>query len=265
METKRLKNIAILILLLLNLFLLLLLGYHYLQSRRTQADSAQQLLLLLAAEDIALTDQVDLTQEPLSQLSLARSTATEAAIAAQLLGEEPRADSQGGGIVSYTGQAGSLYFRAGGSFDSAELSLPVQDPAAFAREFCQAFGYEELSLSTDDATLTASARQYISGVPVDKCTVTLTFRGGALTAVSGSHISLDNAQITAPGQLTCATALVRWLDHWRTSGVVCRRVEDIRCIYQLQSSPQSLIPLWQVETDTYTYYVDCATGQVTRG
>lgn len=264
METKRLKNIAILILLLLNLFLLLLLGYHHLQSRRTQEDSARQLLLLLASEDIFLAQEVELDQQPLSQLSLERSTDTEAAIAAFLLGSESKASSQGGGIVSYTGQAGTLYFRAGGGFDSAALSLPVQDPAAFARQFCQAFGYEEVSLSTDETTLTATARQYLQGVSVDRCTVTLTFRGSVLTAVSGSHVTLENARITAQSRLTCTTALVRWLDHWRTSGEVCRRVDEIRCIYRLQSSSQSLIPLWQVDTDTYTYYVDCATGEVSR-
>ena len=47
METRRLKNIAILILLLLNAFLLLLLGYQYLQAEEAARDTREQLSVLL--------------------------------------------------------------------------------------------------------------------------------------------------------------------------------------------------------------------------
>ena len=70
-----------------------------------------------------------------------------------------------------------------------------------------------------------------------------------------------------PGeQLSCATALLRFLDFRAASGVVCSEVREVRCVYELQSNSAALRlhPLWQIDTDTYRYFVDCATGAVTR-
>ena len=123
METRRLKNISILILLMLNIFLLLLLGYQELQARRSQIDAEEQLRDLFAAEQLTLSREVDLSQPPLSPLTLSRQSEEESAIAAFLLGESVEAVSQGGGIYSYTAHAGSIQFRSGGGFDGTELCL----------------------------------------------------------------------------------------------------------------------------------------------
>ena len=66
METRRLKNIAILILLLLNAFLLLLLGYQYLQAEEAARDTREQLSVLFASQELELSAQADLSQSPLS-------------------------------------------------------------------------------------------------------------------------------------------------------------------------------------------------------
>ena len=61
METRRLKNIAILILLLLNAFLLLLLGYQEMQGRRAEREALDRLGTLFATEGLALKmDERDL-------------------------------------------------------------------------------------------------------------------------------------------------------------------------------------------------------------
>ena len=63
--------------------------------------------------------------------------------------------------------------------------------------------------------------------------------------------------------MTTAQALVRFLDYRNAAGVVCSRVAGVRCVYQLQSaSAPRLLPVWEIETDTYVYYVDCETGEV---
>ena len=68
-----------------------------------------------------------------------------------------------------------------------------------------------------------------------------------------------------PG-MTCVTALVRFLDYRNASGVVCSEIRNVRCVYELQSTASSLrlLPAWRIETDTYTYFVDCSSGEVTR-
>lgn len=267
METRRLKNIAILILLLLNIFLLLLLGYQHLQARRSYNKAAEQLQQLFSADQITLSPQADLSQEPLQPMSLTRDTEMESAMAAFLLGSEVPFLSQGGGIHSYTSAGGSIHFRSGGSFDSSELSLPVSNVIGYTQDFFHAFDYIQTDSQLSGSSGTISAVQQINGVPVTDCGVTLVFESGTLTSVSGSHISLENA---APAgydeQLSCITALVRFLDHRRDSGMISRQVDDIFCIYELErtSSVLHLLPVWQIETDTYTYLVDCSDGKITR-
>ncbi len=265
METCRLKNIAILILLLLNAVLLLLLGHQHLQARHSAREADGQLRALYAAGQLALDDSVDLGQQPLTPLALVRREETEQAIAACLLGGSAVSASQGGGIYSYAGDCGTIQFRAGGSFDGSRLTLAVDDITEFARQFCRQFGYENAVLQIKERSGTVTAVQQVQGVPVAGCGVTLRFDRGVLTAVSGAHVSLEDASPEAGGRMSCITALVRFLDHRAAAGIVCSEVTGVSCVYELQGGGAlRLLPKWQVETDTYTYFVDCATGEVSR-
>lgn len=265
METYRLKNIAIVILSLLNVFLLLLLGYQYVQARRAETDTAGQLRSLYEANQLELTDQIALEEQSLTPLTLSRRAETERAIAAWLLGGEAEAASQGGGIYSYEGAHGSIQFRAGGSFDGSRLTLPVDDITEFCQQFCRQFGYEELQFQIQHSTGSVSAVQQLTGVPIAGCTLSLRFERGILTAVSGAHVNLEDAVPEPAERMTCVTALVRFLDYRTTAGIVCGAVEGIRCVYELHGGAAlRLLPMWRIDTDTYTYFVDCATGEVTR-
>ena len=263
METYRLKNIAIVILLLLNACLLFMVGQQYFQSLQTQRRSAAQLRELYRSSQLALDSRLDLSQQPLDILTLARQAETERAIAAALLGGEALATSQGGGIYSYEAHDSTIQFRAGGSFYGSRLDLPVEDAAAFARSFCNRFGYEEPRLSLEGGTGSAVAGQLARDVPVINCAVELYFEEGRLTSVTGARVSLQDAAFASGASMSCVTALVKFLDFRNTSGVVCSEVTGVQCVYQLQSaSSPRLLPVWKIETDTYAYYVDCGTGEV---
>lgn len=266
METFRLKNIAILILLLLNAGLLVLIGSQRWQSRRAASETVRQLEELCAASQLTLGSRLQLSQQPLSALAISRHGETERVIASYLLGSSAVSSSQGGGIYSYSSDKGSIQFRSGGSFDGTDLRCPADNPAEFAQSFCGRFGYAELVLQEDEGEVAVTAVQHLLGVPVYGCGLTLRFEDGFLTAVSGSHVSSEDA-VTEPGeQLSCATALLRFLDFRAAAGVVCSEVRTVRCVYELQSSSAALRlrPLWQIDTDTYRYFVDCASGAVTR-
>ena len=265
METYRLKNIAIVLLLLLNSSLLLLVGYQQLQERRTEQETAQRLRELCEASQLTLSGGLDLTSQPLTALALSRRAETEQAIASSLLGSEAVAASQGGGIYSYEAETGAIQFRAGGSFYGSRMAAPVQDVRTFCQEFFQQFGYEDPQFQVEEGTGTVAASQKVGGVDVAGSGVTLSFDRGMLVSVTGAHVSLDSASAEADeAEMTCVTALVRFLDYRNASGVVCSEVRDVRCVYQLQggASPR-LLPAWQIETDTNTYFVDCRTGEVT--
>ena len=266
METYRLKNIAIAVLLLLNGGLLLLLGWQQLQARQTAEAEERELRRLYEANQLVLGDEVKLTQQPLSPLTLVRDGETEKAIASFLLGGDAPSSSQGGGILSYEGERGSVQFRAGGSFDGSRLALDVEDPAGFAQRFFQQFGYQDPQILLRGPTGSATATQQVAGVTVYGCGVTLFFEQGTLTAASGAHVSLENALVESGQTMTCVTALVRFLDHRSAAGIVCSRVTGVSCVYRLQTAaaPPRLPPPGNFSTDTTPYFVDCATGEVAR-
>ena len=266
METYRLKNIAIVILLLLNGGLLLLLGSQFLQSKHSEAAAAEELRTLFESHQLTLDSQVDLTQPPLSPLTLSRNSETEQAIASFLLNGGVESSSQGGGIYSYKTEYGAIQFRSGGSFDGSRLTLPVDDAADFSKQFCSQFGYQDLQLQVLDGTGSASGIQYVAGVPVYGCGMALYFESGILTSVTGAHVNLDSAAVEAGQPMTCITALVRFLDYRSGSGVVCSEVRAVQCVYELHSTTSTLrlLPAWRIDTDTYTYFVDCASGEVSR-
>ena len=263
METYRLKNIAIVILLLLNACLLLMLGYQELQSLQTRRRAEDQLRELYQASQLSLGEKLDLSREPLDALVLSRQAETERAIAAALLGGEAVSTSQGGGIYSYEAEHGVIQFRAGGSFYGSRLDVPVEDPEEFSEEFCERFGYETPQLQLAEGGGSAYAGQLLGGVQVANCAVELYFEQGRLVSVAGAHVTLEDAAIEPGEQMSCITALVKFLDYRNSSGVICSEVSEVRCVYQLQNaSALRLAPVWRIEADTYTYFVDCGTGEV---
>ena len=141
----------------------------------------------------------------------------------------------------------------------------MDDITEFCRQFCQQFGYEDLQFQVQNRTGSVTAVQQLSGVPISGCGLTLRFERGTLTSVSGAHVNLEDAVPAPAERMTCVTALVRFLDYRTTAGIVCGAVEGARCVYELHSGPSlRLLPMWRIDTDTYTYFVDCATGEVTR-
>ena len=266
METKRLKNIAILILILLNGFLFALLGYQELQAMRASRTAKAELEVLFATEELTLSLESGVMERALSPLALTRQTETESRIAAFLLGEVVPAESQGGGIYGYQTDVGTVQFRAGGGFDTVWIDRYVGDVYAFSQQFCERFDYEEVEYRVENETGTVTARQFVAGVPVFGCGLTLTFEDGRLVYAAGAHIDLGDAAVDGEEPLSCVSALMRFFDYRRTVGIVCSEVLDVRCVYQLQSAvtPAKLLPVWEIETDTYVYAVDGISAEVSR-
>ncbi len=265
METRRLKNIAILILLLLNVFLLLLLGYQNLLGRRVEREALEELEILFATEDLALALEDDTPRESLTALTLARKTESETAIATFLLGESVTGYREGGGIYSYTAEAGTVQFRAGGGFDTVRLSRPVGNAREFMRLFCDKFGYEVVEGNLVEGTGSLTATQYVARVPILGCGITMVFENHQLISAMGAHIDLSDAKLESTESLSYVSILVRFFDYRRQEGVVCRVVHDVQCVYQLHTdNAPRLLPVWIVETDTYRYLVDGISGEVLR-
>lgn len=266
METRRLKNIAILILLLLNGFLLLLLGYQELVGLHSEQEAMTELKTLFAAEEMTLSLESASIEKSLTPLTLQRKMEAEASIAAFLLGETAPMRSVGGGICSYSADVGTIQFRSGGGFNTVRFARTVEDAEVFARQFFEKFGYEDIVGDLVNGSGSLNATQYVARVPILGCEVTLTFEDDCLISASGSHIDLGDAETERDEPLSGVSVLTRFFDHRNREGIVCREVNGLRCVYQLQSGSNipRLLPVWIVETDTYSYVVDGITGKVSR-
>ena len=264
MESRRLKNIIILILALLNVCLLASLAIRVSAEHASRRQAREQLVSLFAAAGVSLDADLISNETPPSSLTLIRDETEEQSLAAYLLGGTPVRTDQGGGIFGYTEERGAAQFRSNGSFD-AVCDRPLKDLTDYFQEFCDTYGYEELAISLEDGTGTVTAVQYYQDYPVIGCTVTFTVEGGVLKRAIGTHLPDSGATPVAGEEpLSALSALAAFLNTIR-EGAVGTAVTDLYLCYELQSTTTALMtlaPAWCVVTDTASYYVNCITGAV---
>jgi len=266
MDRTRLKNIIILILALMDLFLLGSLAMRRSQERADRLRMEAELTELLASEGIRLSTGLP-DELPPAGRTLHRDVSADRLLASSLLGSGMTESDEGGGIYAFTSPTGRAQFRASGRFEAAG-QLAKSDPEAVCKKFCQAFGYGDLTLELEGGSGAGSAVQYFEGYPVVNAAVEFLVEDNCLISVSGVHLPSEAAAGGQPASaMTAATALSKFLEARRASGAVVSELTDLYLCYEAQSSaaaPISLSPSWCVATDTGDYYVNCATGAVTR-
>ena len=265
MKTSRIKNIVIVILALVNAFLLVLLLGRRNQQRVAYEHSVEQLSLLLTNNGIAFDTSLLPEQVFFPAAEPAHDADAEAAFARALLGDDAAARSTGGGSFVYESDRGSLQFRANGTVDGS-MDRPAEDPADFLNAALSSLGYrfDTSGISSDGSGAVAAVRE-VDGLKIFNAPLTFTFENNILTSVSGSF--LPSLTLTAPADGTDAiSALVRFLDYRNSNGLVCTQITSLDCGYLLQSSATGakLVPAWQIATDVSEYYVNSATGEITR-
>ena len=265
MERSRLKNILIYILILVNIMMLIALASIHIQERSAKKQLSAQLASMFHTNGIVLSAS-DIPQElPPSGGALRRSTEEERAMSALLLGKSLRKENAGGGIYNYSSANGTATFRSGGSFD-INGKLGGSHPEKLCRDFCRSYGYENLKLFIKNGSGHGSATQSCNGYQIVNCTVSFLIEGDRLISVSGTHVPCSENQFSdAAPHMTAATALTRFLEAHRQSGVVVSKIRRVFPCYRLRSSvsvPLTLSPVWRIITDTGNYDVNCATGTV---
>lgn len=277
MSWSKLKTIIILILLLLNLFLLVLVGANRLRAARYDAAALSGAASVLELNGI----QVDRGSLPsameLSAVIAARDTRREAALADALLGDGVRADDPAGGLYVYRSPVGSATFRSNGEFSVTFTDpLPVpqgSDRPSQARSLLS--GLELWQIDERGDTLTAV--QQLDGSPVfptasstgqPTAGILFLYDGqGRLTQISGRLCLGDTApDPEAQEPITVPTALIAFYNFIVDNGDVCQSIEQMQPVYRTvtMTDPVHLSPAWRITTDTGEYFLDAATGEVTR-
>ena len=174
------------------------------------------------------------------------------------MGETPEGASQGGGIYTYSTARGAAIFRDIGSFDAAG-TLSQGSAEDFCRDFCEEFSYSEP---------TAAAVRLWNRAPVFNGSITFTIDHGSVMTVSGSLLpdtAVETASDTEP--LTAFAALIAFQQMRHESSSVVSAITEISLCYELQNTAaasMTLVPSWQIVTDTAIFYVNCISGTVRR-
>ena len=125
---------------------------------------------------------------------------------------------------------------------------------------------QQQALAGDSQALTF--RQLVNGVPVYSCQLVFTYEGGQLRTIQGAALTGDIQPAQSAGNIQdLPTALIRFLSGVLTSGDVCSAIEDLQLGYrgsQTFGEESVLSPVWLISTNISDYYLDAATGELTR-
>ena len=273
MEWHRLKNIIIMILLLLNGFLLVLVVSRRSEAARYDREALERTVEALANRGIEVDPDGLSAADGLLPLSLDRDLEAEQKLARALLGEAVEADNLGGGLYLYRSGLGEVSIRAGGELSAVLADGPAWDaagPEGHAAALLKTMGVSARLLGTQaegDRTV-VRFRQLWNKVPVFSCEVELVYENGRLHAVEGTLLTAGQGTQEAGEVLTLPTALMRFLDRVTATGDVCSAIRSMEAGYRIVSQPLSggvrLTAVWLVSSNTADYYLDGATGALTR-
>ena len=273
MEWHRLKNIIILILLLLNGFLLLLVVGRRSEAAKYDRTALENTVEVLAGRGIEVDPDGLSSAEDLPPLSLERDPEAERKLARALLDETVEADNRGGGLYLYRGALGEVSVRAGGELSAVLADSPRWDagsPEDHAAALLKKMGVSARPLDavTREGRTAVRFRQLWNKIPVFSCEVEFVYENGRLRTIQGTLLTAGQGVEEAGEILSLPTALLRFLDGVTATGDVCSSIRSMEAGYRITSQPLSggvrLTAVWLVSSNTADYYLDGATGALTR-
>lgn len=266
MESYRVKNIVIVILVLLNLFLLLLVISEQHARHRAEQNLIDQTTALLQSSGITIDPSLlKEGTEPVAY-SYSRSPEDELSFVTALLGEITTQRDSGGGTYLYSNASGSATFRSNGSF-SLEISQPTlraEDYKEFLQAYCPA-NYRITQISSNGMRDTVTATPYVDDLPVYSAAIFFSFSDRYLTAANGYFISSAATPVASEETITRCSAAVFLMDFCNEEGRICNTITGISTGYTLQATasiPLLLTPVYKIDTNTYSYYVNAISGHV---
>ena len=273
MEWHRLKNIIILILLLLNGFLLLLVWGRRSEAAEYDRKALEYTVEALAGRGVEVDTDGLSNPAALPPLSLERDLDTERKLVRALLDEAVDADNLGGGLYLYRGALGEVSVRAGGELSASMADSPAWDaanPEGHAAALLNKMGVsaQPRGGSTQGDRTAVRFRQLWNRIPVFSCEVEFVYENGRLRTVQGMLLTAGQGTEEAGEVLSLPTALMRFVDGVTATGDVCSAIRSMEAGYRVSSQPLSggvrLTAVWLVSSNTADYYLDGATGALTR-
>ena len=270
MATSKIKNLLIYILLFVNLFLLALLVSDWLQTRRSQHTVETEVQSILTNSGITM-DHIRLPDNTqVKSYTLARDYSAEADLAESILGRLTVQELQNGNTMYYRGERGEASFRGTGDFEVllTNHAVPISgDTVDTARSVLRKMGVRaqfapELSTQMGKTYSTVVMVWEYEGLPVVNAQIQFTFTSEFLMMISGNRMLDIQREDDTFRPLDSATLLTRFVGIVNRNGYVFSELKEICPVYlSPDSSGGKLTPLWRIETDAGSFYLNMTTGE----
>ncbi len=273
MEWSKIKNIILLILVGLNAILLVMLAQREWASAHYREEARLGALEVLSQNGVTMDPEALPPESTLRTMTAEREREAEAAMAEALLSGAGKTDDRG--RDTYAGERGEGWFRLDGSFgftfEAGSWAGEGPGSAEQGRSLLTAAGYpcEVTSQESDGETLRVTLRQTWEGAPLFNCTAVLVYEGGELRRIEDAVRLVGTPESTADSAgMNVAAVLLHFLSGVREGGWLPSQIQSMTAGYTVThetSGRSRLTPVWELETDVGTFYVDGGTGSVHAG
>lgn len=271
MDKSRVKNFIIILLALVNLFLLFIVISNGIEESRGRAYRLSALEKVLAENGITLSPEIEIPGTIPPLLSLKRDLDAERKRLSALIGSCQVAD-QGGNAYFYDGTDGQARSRGTGEFEMKLNSGVIskgKDPVATAKSAMKKLGIECADIAPivtengSEVTVTLYCAQ--NGTPVRNAQISFVFAADNLLLVTGTRpLEEKSAAQSSESYPDGVTVLMNFFNSISQTGKVCSEINGLTIEYYMYSAVSgncTLEPVWSIQTNVGTYYIDAATGK----
>ncbi len=268
LETRRLKNIIIVILLILNFFLLFLVLSRYYIRHQSEQELIHQTVTLLQNNQISVDPALlNADKHPLTYFN-ERNSEEERVFATRLLDTISTQRDNGGGTYLYANESGNATFRSNGAFTLNMYTpfLYAADYKDFIQDYCPK-NYRFTQIAEENDCVVVKATAYIKEIPIYNASIDFVFKNHYLISADGFFVpaSISNQSSDSGSLIEKCSAVIDWMDYCIKEGRISNTINAISSGYFLQSTtsvPLLLSPVYKIDTNTYSYYVNAANGHV---
>lgn len=251
MEWGKAKSILIALMLAVNILLGVNIGVQLYERHKSQNETARMACQILLEQGVTAGEDMLLTMpDAMIGYIYSRDTAVEEAAASALLGDCLRQEP-GGGIYTYTSQAGELTFRSGGYI---ELGWQGDDAPDMDGLLSHAGGPELRTVGTGEGEWML----YVGSIPVYGASVS--GEGGAYSGswIFGKQSGTEQQSLSLPAMILAVGRVMQ------ARGV--EKIDSVDPAYILsamQNGDVRLTPVWRVESGRQSFYISVLSGEET--
>ena len=269
MSGSRIKNLILLVLMASALCLLLVVVPNRMAQIHEQRQMLEQLRTLYGGYGISL----ELDELPRSATLYSVELGGEQQTAVQaLLGQKAVMTSEPDRFeTEYSSELGTLQLTRTGGFSAVLTgSKRAGQTEAAARKLLRSMGFQAASvqqLQQADGTAVVQAGQSLLGVPVFGSMLQLTYRQEQLVQLEGTFYlgSESITRVSEQQSISCADALTQLLASRDVLGWVGESVRQLTQGYlptETAASGIRFVPVWYIETDSGSFYVNAITREI---